>query len=198
MQTTIHLVRHCQVENPSNIAYGRMPGFHLSKGGGEKAKKVGEFFKGKNISIIYTSPLERAFETANIISDFLSKDVKIIHKYELIEIDASKWQSFSLSELFQNKYFEAFMSDLQSSKVPENLSALANRMEKFTLKLGEIDKGREIICVSHEYPILALRLKLEGKPLTQLKDNYADLGSVTTFVFEEDWTLREVSYTEIR
>lgn len=198
MLTTIHYIRHGQVDNPDNIAYGRMAGFHLSNIGEREAKKVGEFVKNKNISIIYTSPLERTFETANIISDAFEKKLRVVHKYELIEIDARKWQSFPIDELFQNKFFESFITDPESDEVPENLESLANRMEKFALFLCKQHGGQELICISHEISILALRLKLENKHLAQVKNENAKTASITTFVFNEDCSLKGTSYTELQ
>lgn len=194
----IYFVRHGQVNNPERIAYGRMPGFHLSDEGKKKAKKVGEYLNNKKISCIYTSPLERGFETANIVSDQLKDTVKIIHKYELIEIDAKRWQSFPLDELFQNKYFESFISDPQTDEVGENLTKLTERMENFTLDICQKHKGEEIVCVSHEYPIILLRLKLEGKPITDLKNLHVETGSITTLVFDENCKLKEANYTEVQ
>ena len=198
MITTIHYIRHGQVDNPNNVAYGRMAGFHLSNTGRKEAKKVGEFLKRKSISIIYTSPLERAFETAHIISEPFEKKLKIIHKYELIEIDARKWQSLPIDELFQNKFFESFITDPESPEVPENLENLASRMEKFALSLCNQHKGQELICISHEISILALRFKLENKHLALIKNQNANTASITTFVFNEGCSLKETSYTELQ
>lgn len=197
MDTIIHFIRHAQASNPEKIAYGRMAGFKLSESGKKKAAAVGEFFKNKKISCIYTSPLERGFETANIISDAFKNPVKVVHKYELIEIDAKKWQSFPIEELFQNKYFESFVTDQESIEVPENLSSLAGRTENFTRQICNKHKGEEIICVSHEYPILALRLNLQGKPLTQIKNLHASTASITTLIFDENCGLKESTYTEL-
>src|SRR3989344_1406508 len=198
MSTTIHFVRHSAVENPNNVAYGRIPGFHLSKNGQKKAKEIGKYFKDKSIAVIYTSPLERTIETANILSDFFPKPPKVIHKYELIEFNQSKWQSFPLEELFQNKYFESFFNNVKSEEVPENLNSLARRMEKFTFELCVKHRSEEIICVSHEYPIIVLKLKLEGKPLTDSRNLQISTGSISTLVLDDNCSLIETSYTELQ
>ncbi len=193
MPTTINFVRHGEVANPEKIAYGRMPGFHLSEKGQRTAKKVGELFSRKKISTIYTSPLERTFQTANFISDSFSNPLKVVHKYELIELDQSKWQSLPLDELFQNKYYEEFFLNPKSEDIPENLNALARRMEKFTLDLCTKHRGEEIICVSHEYPIIVLKLKLESEPLTNSKNLLISTGSINTMVFDDSCDLIETS-----
>lgn len=197
MSTIIHFVRHAPYENPQRLVPGRIPGYHLSSQGKEKAKKVGKFFKKSKVETIYTSPLERTFETANIIGEYLPK-AKIIHAYDLIEVDATHWQAYKLEELFTSRYYEAFINDPDTNEVPENLTRLAERMKTFTLTLCKQHQGEEIICVSHEYPILALRLILEGKPLRLLKTYHAAMASITTFVFDEACQLRKTTYTETK
>jgi broad specificity phosphatase PhoE len=64
---TIFLVRHGQVFNPENILYGRMPGYHLSELGREQAAAAGKYLSGESLDAIYSSPMERAQETAGLI-----------------------------------------------------------------------------------------------------------------------------------
>jgi len=195
MNTTIHFVRHAGYENPERLVPGRIPGYHLGNQGKVQAKKVGEIFRNKAIKYIYTSPLERAYETANIIGEVLP-EAKIIHAYDLTEIDASHWQAYKLEELFTNEYYEAFINNPETNLVPENLNQLAWRMKCFTLTLAEKHKGEEIICVSHEGPILALRFSLEGKPLKLIKTYDATMASVTTLVFDENCAFQKAAYKE--
>ena len=196
MSTTIYYVRHASYENPERLVPGRIPGYHLNTAGKEKAQKVSEFFKGKSVKYIYTSPLERCFETANIIGESLPK-AKIIHVYDLIEIDSTNWQAFRLEELFTNEYYESYLNNPNTDEVIENLSKLAARMKNLTLTFCAKHKGEEIICVSHEDPILALRLALENKPLHLLRTYKAAMGSITTFVFDDNCHFLKDEYLEI-
>ena len=195
MNTTIYFVRHAGYENPERVAPGRIPGYHLSDDGREKAKRVGEFFKNSSVKYIYTSPLERTFETANAISEYLPA-AKIIHAYDLIEADAIHWQAYKLEDLYTNNYYEAFLNDPDTKEVPENLTQLAARMKNFALNLCAKHKGEEIICVSHQGPILALRLSLEGKPLKVIKTYDASMASITTFTFDGNCAFQKVTYKE--
>ena len=197
MNTIIYMVRHGAYQNPDGIVPGRMPGFHLSEDGKATIKKVGKFFKDRPIDHVYTSPLERTFETANLISEDLP-GIKITHVYDLIEVDAKPWQALKLEELYTNSSYEAFISDPRSDKVPENLHQMASRMKNFVLSLCQKHAGGEVICVSHDYPILALLLSLEGKPLEMMKSYNASMGSITTLVFNEKCDLLEASYTELQ
>ena len=62
--TRISFVRHASVHNPSNIFYGRLPGFSISKRGRIEAARVGQVLKDLTIEEIISSPLLRCRQTA--------------------------------------------------------------------------------------------------------------------------------------
>ena len=62
--TLLHLVRHGQVDNPQKIVYGRQRGWRLSDRGRREAEAVARHLGGRPIARVYTSPLERAVQTA--------------------------------------------------------------------------------------------------------------------------------------
>lgn len=186
MNTIIYFVRHAPYQNPDRLVPGRIPGYHLDETGVKKAKRVGEYLqKNSTARRIYTSPLERAYETAGIIASFLP-EAKIAHAYELTEIDATQWQAYKLEDLFKNHYYEEYLGNPNSTEITENLDALAKRIENFALSLCNEHQGEEIICVSHKDPITVLRLKLEGRPLNLLNNYRVDMASVSKFTFADN------------
>jgi broad specificity phosphatase PhoE len=60
----VHLVRHGEVANPRGVLYGRIPGYQLSEDGRLMAKAAADFLAGRDVTVLRTSPLERARETA--------------------------------------------------------------------------------------------------------------------------------------
>ena len=62
--TVVHLLRHGEVHNPSGILYGRLPGYHLSATGRLMAAAAADFFAERPVVAVFSSPLERAVETA--------------------------------------------------------------------------------------------------------------------------------------
>src|SRR5258708_40076007 len=64
----VHLVRHGEVDNPNHVLYGRIPGYHLSEAGRLMAKAAADFLAGRDVTVIRSSPLERAVETAEPIA----------------------------------------------------------------------------------------------------------------------------------
>ena len=68
ISSTVHVVRHGEVENPHSILYGRQPGWYLSERGQQMAKAVADWSKELSLGAIHASPLERAQQTATPIS----------------------------------------------------------------------------------------------------------------------------------
>ncbi len=68
MTTTLYLMRHGEVHNPTKILYGRMSGFYLSDAGIDQARAAGKWLADKPIKAIYSSPMERAQQTAAIVA----------------------------------------------------------------------------------------------------------------------------------
>lgn len=87
---TIFLVRHGEVDNPSRILPGRLPNFHLSVHGRAQAKQAGLFLQKQHIDIIYTSPLERCRETADIIRHETGASAPLFAHNDLTEIKTAR------------------------------------------------------------------------------------------------------------
>ena len=69
--TVVHLVRHGEVHNPDGVLYGRRDGFHLSDLGRAMAEKAAASLATRDVTVIRSSPLERARETAAPLGDRL-------------------------------------------------------------------------------------------------------------------------------
>lgn len=161
-----------------------MPGFNLSPKGRLEAEAAGKFFADKKIKQIYTSPLERAFQTADFISNKIP-DSTITHRFELNEVESSSWQGLDPEDLYKNNSYEMFINDPKAEIGSENLNQLSNRMKLFTQELAVKHKGQSVVCVSHEFPILALKLTLENKPLVSLKTYHLSTCSILEFQFDD-------------
>ncbi len=79
----IYLVRHTKYDNPKNVYAFYLP-FNLSQEGRNRAQEIGVWFTQKNLQKIpiYTSPIVRTVQTAEIIASktnsFVSIDSRLI------------------------------------------------------------------------------------------------------------------------
>jgi broad specificity phosphatase PhoE len=65
--TQITFVRHGQVYNPERVVYGRLAGYPLSELGERQAQAAAEAFHEVPLAAVFSSPLLRAQQTAQIL-----------------------------------------------------------------------------------------------------------------------------------
>src|SRR5574339_475660 len=92
------LIRHGENDyvKTSKLA-GRLPGIHLNERGQKQAQALGEALGPVPIKALYSSPLERAMETAQPIAT--SHKLEICQEPGLMDADVGKWQGKSLKVL---------------------------------------------------------------------------------------------------
>ena len=194
--TVVHLLRHGEVENPKGVIYGRIPGFGLSEDGRMMAKAAADYLAERDVVAIFTSPLERARETAEPLSERFRLDPIVDDR--LIE----PWNHFeglvfgvgdgSLKRLEHWWY-------LRNPFTPswgERYRQVAARMRAAMRDARDAARGHEAVCVSHQLPIWVTRRSVEGKRLWHHPSNReCALASVTSFTFTGD-TVTGVKYAE--
>ena len=113
----IYVVRHGETnENKATKLMGRSHGT-LSEKGKYQARLTGEALKERNFRIIYSSPLDRCFETAQILNEFFQKD---IIKDELLKTPDLESSVFVYSNLpdFSAASLHAFKKSLTKGVRP--------------------------------------------------------------------------------
>jgi len=127
--TEVILARHGETEwNVAEIFRGRID-IELNETGMKQAELLAEYLSDLKIDAIYSSPLKRALNTAEIIASYHKIDVKIASG--LIDFDYGKWQGLPHQEV-KDKYKELHAEWINSPdkvKMPagENLSDVRKR-----------------------------------------------------------------------
>ncbi|MFC1653243.1 histidine phosphatase family protein [Patescibacteria group bacterium] len=172
MKTKIYLVRHGEVENPKDTHYGRMPGFSLSNKGLIQAKETGKFLEQFSIEKIYSSPLERAAETASEISKNLSIKVELVD--QLLEVH-SKWDGTPRVEMAKRDWnlFE------HPDGALETIEDFFERVYGFFLLINEKHVGEEIVVVAHGDSVMIPKARSKGVSFENIhtSDVYAEYVS---------------------
>jgi broad specificity phosphatase PhoE len=174
--TTVLLVRHTEVENPERLLYGRLPRFGLSARGREQAEVTADFLTRYPLTAIYSSPLLRARQTAEIIARRHPAATR--HQSALLHEVRSAWQG---------QPFQSFASgfstyDNRRSSDDESIEDIRQRMCRFIARARQRHPGQTIVAVSHGDPITILRVAQLNKPITVAAirgADYAQYGSVT-------------------
>ena len=196
MKTTVYLLRHGEVHNPEGILYGRATGFHLSERGRAMADRVAERIGDRDITVLVSSPLERAQETAAPLAAARGLTVRLDDR--VIES----------SNIFEGKRFDIQDSLLRQPQVWRSLwnpfrpswgepyKDVVGRMWPAVLDARAEAEGHEAVIVSHQLPIWVTRLKAEGRRfLHDPRKRHCTLCSLTSFTFAGDH-LVSVGYSE--
>jgi broad specificity phosphatase PhoE len=186
MTTTVHLVRHGKVENPAGVIYGRLPGYHLSELGRKQAKAAADRLAGRDLKVVWASPLERAQETAAIIAEphgvEVVTDARLIESGTTLEGVGRRARDFLLSP-------RAWW-DLRNPLKPswgETFAEIRERMLAAVHDAVAAAEGAEVAVVSHQTPVLVARLGLAKRKVPPwLAFTRCETGSVTTMVLDGD------------
>jgi broad specificity phosphatase PhoE len=182
MQTIIYLIRHGEVNNPQEIIYGRLSNYGLSEKGKLEAQKTAEFLEDKHIDEIYSSPLERATQTAEIIRTKLK--LRTIHITDEITEVKTSYQGKKFNDL-DKLQSEVYLKPLDPSD--ETIEQLAHRMEIFIKELLSKHQGKHLLVVSHGDTIMALKAVIKNTPLEFLPfktDHYIQHAEVYQVTYE--------------
>ena len=194
--TIVHLVRHGEVENPRQVLYGRLPGYHLSADGRMMAKAAAGFLAGRDVTVLLTSPLERAQETAEPIAEEFGL-TPVIEERLIEPWNHFEGMTFGVGDgsLRKPRHWPHLVNPLRPSW-GEPYRSVADRMLAACLDAARAACGHEAVCVSHQLPIWTARRAAEGRRLWHHPaSRQCALGSVTSLTYTGG-RVTAVSYAE--
>jgi len=184
----IIFLRHAQAENNTErILAGRTEGVPLTKTGIEQAERIAKYLKPLDISAIYSSPIERASHTAEIVAKNTSLDYELDDR--LTEIEMGKFTRMNYDDMFA-KYGNIFLKFYENDPViaeheVETFPNVQRRVLETVNHVVEKHKNENVILVTHMDPIksiLAMVMDLKPKTLFELIIANASL----TIIKEQD------------
>ncbi len=190
-------LRHGQAQNNvKRILSGRTPGVPLTQNGIEQAKKAAELVRGMNVSKIYTSPIDRARHTAEIVAECNSADV--VADDRLIELDMGKFTGMKYDDIMSahgNVFLKFYSGDLElAHNGVETFAEVKKRMSGMVGEAITQHKGQNILFVTHMDPIKAmLSTVIDLKPQFLFELIVAN-ASLTVFdEYEGDLSLKAIN-----
>jgi broad specificity phosphatase PhoE len=189
--TTIHLLRHGEVDNPDQVLYGRLPGFRLSADGLAMAKLAADALRDYDITYVATSPLERAVQTADavaaatgvqpVVDDRLMESANVFEGRRLDLSDPRSW--WAIRDPWRPSWGEAYVD-------------VAARVQRACDAARVIAAGAHAVLVSHQLPIWVTRRAIEGRRLWHRPDRrQCALASLTSLHYDGERVV-SITYTE--
>jgi broad specificity phosphatase PhoE len=195
-RTTVHLLRHGEVHNPEGVLYGRLPSFRLSEDGQQMARDAAEALRGRDITVVVASPLQRAQETARPTAEAFGLEIRTDER--LIESEnVFEGKTVGVGDgAFSSPANWKHMRNPFRPSWGEPYQQIAERMLAAVEAARDLARGHEAVCVSHQLPIWTVRRYVEGRKMWHRPDRrQCGLASLTSLTWIDD-RLQTVTYSE--
>lgn len=179
---TILLIRHGENDfvKKHRLA-GRLPGVHLNERGRAQAAALAQALKDTPIKAIYSSPLDRAMETAQPLAKLLG--LRIEKRPPLLETDLGKWEGQSIKRLARTKEWKVLQETPSQFRFPGGewmLSQQARLVTEVESLCAKHQPKDTIAVVGHADPLKLIIAHYIGLPLDLFQRLMIDTASVST------------------
>jgi broad specificity phosphatase PhoE len=185
---TAYLLRHGETEyHAQQRLLGRLD-IGLNKKGLEQAGRVAEYFRGVQLSGIYSSPLRRCLETAAPTAE--AKGLEMVIMDGLMEVEMGEWDGRNIEELFSSEGEEVgrWMRNPSSVRIPggEDFGAVRKRVMAAMKEIAARHEGNEaVLVVTHGGPIRGIICEALGMDLDNMFRLQVDLASISIVKYFE-------------
>ena len=164
MKTTIYLIRHGQSEGNLHDQFIGHTDIPLTDLGRQQAQMAAAYLKDIPVDRIYSSDLQRAYETA--LATAKLKNMPVIKTASLREIHGGKWEGESFPMLHQkfSRDFGVWCNDFGHARCTggESVKELQARIVTQVQRIAEENPGGAVMLFCHATPIRVFRAHCEG------------------------------------
>ncbi|HWB55714.1 MAG TPA: histidine phosphatase family protein [Gaiellaceae bacterium] len=160
--TVLYLARHGQSDwNAANRFQGHTDR-PLTDLGRKQADALARELAPIALAAIYSSPLLRAFDTAEAVA--AGRDLGVVAEDGLREVDVGSWAGLTRAEV-EERYpagFRRWIDGGEGWEDGETYDRMSTRVLATTLRIVRAHEHAEILVVSHGGPIRAIHAAAEG------------------------------------
>lgn len=161
MTTRVVIVRHGQSSyNAERRIQGRSDASVLTEKGRSDALKVGSALSNLNFAAVYTSPLQRAKQTAEVLLGCFATAPTLTATEQLLEIDLPLWQGLLAQEvrdsfpeyhnwIYHPEQLVMLLPQAQGTKEHFPVLALYEQARQFWQEILPRHQGQTILIVGH-------------------------------------------------
>lgn len=184
--TTFFLIRHASCSGLGQTLWGRTPGVCLNETGKLQAQRLAERFRGMKFEAIYSSPLERALETAETIARSMNLEVNKNSAFD--EIDFGEWTGKSFDTLSGNELWQRFNNERNTTRIPggESFLEVQTRVVIELERLSSQHNNARVAIVSHADVIKAAVGYFTATPIDLLQRIEISPCSVNVIAIDKD------------
>jgi len=165
------LIRHGETEwNKLKLCQG-ISDINLSEFGKIQASHLAESLKDSPIDFIYSSNLKRAYETASVVAKNHNINVEIEDAFREMDQGDLEGLPFERIRDTHSELLQSWRADPANFRIPngETLQEVQDRAYNALKNIYFNHSGKTVLIVSHNFTIITLLCKFQGK---SLKDFY--------------------------
>lgn len=182
----VFLIRHASVDGLGTRIAGRQKNIHLNEMGKKQALQLADRLAEIPMQAIYSSPLERAMETAEVIAQ--TRGVGVKPEDDLNEIDYGAWTGKELHELDVLPDWHKFNWCRSTAQIPEgeNMQQVSKRAMRAIIGIQQRHLDGKVAVVSHADWIRAAAAESIGASINALR--HFDVAPASLSILRvEDW-----------
>lgn len=181
--TTLHLVRHAEVEARYQGVFGGRIDMDLSPRGHEQAVALADYLQHKTFDALYASPMRRVHQT---LAPYLTNGApRPVVLPDLREVDFGDWTGLTFAEV-QERFgapASAWLDQLAAGGIPnaETAAGYRARIEQSVREILARHPGRRVAVFCHGgviRQVLAILLEVPLPKTAAFEINYASLTEV--------------------
>lgn len=170
--TSLVLVRHGQTDWNLEGRYQGQTDLPLNETGRSQARGLAEQLADQPFEAIYSSDLQRAYETANIIAG--KHNLAVQSEPRLREVNLGGWEGMLVGDIMRcyPGEWEMRRHDPVHARPPggESAAELASRIEAAMTEIARRHVVGPVLIVSHGLALAAVLCRVRDIPLTQIFD----------------------------
>jgi probable phosphomutase (TIGR03848 family) len=144
--TRILLIRHATTDAVGKHFSGRMTGVHLNDEGRTQALQLSERLRGLPVTAVYSSPLERAVETAEPLAKALG--LQHVISEDFLEMEFGEWTNSAFTEVMRQPQFGRFNTFRSCTRIPGGELMIEAQVRMI--------RGIEKLCLQHLHQTVAI------------------------------------------
>ena len=159
---------------------GRLPDVHLNERGQQQSQELAEALAQAPIKALYSSPMERALETAAPLAEKLGLEINV--RPGLLETNIGEWSGMELKAVRKFPEWKTVQSTPSRFRFPggESFVEIQSRLVNEIEAIARGHKADELVaCISHADPIKLIVAYYLGMPLDHFQRLGCDTASVT-------------------
>jgi probable phosphomutase (TIGR03848 family) len=183
---TMFFIRHGKTDWIGKKLAGQLPGISLNEEGRQEAERLAIGLESARLTAIYSSPLERARETADPVAR--RHALEVVSVDALQELDFGDWTGKTFHELGGMEGWREILRHPSQTSFPggESLREVQQRAVAWTDPILKREGELRIAVFSHADTIRLVLAHFAGMPIDSFQSLTVDPASISILQFEKN------------